>query len=72
MMDYRHRTRLKLLGHARVLDAREHSERVTSPSGHFIGRGWVGSFLIAMILEFGRSRIWQVKSFAPDSAPRLA
>jgi predicted pyridoxine 5'-phosphate oxidase superfamily flavin-nucleotide-binding protein len=26
MMDYPHRTRLKLLGHARVLDAREHSE----------------------------------------------
>ena len=24
MMDYPHRTRLKLLGHARVLDAREH------------------------------------------------
>jgi len=28
MMDYPHRTRLKLLGHARVLDAREHSELV--------------------------------------------
>ena len=26
MMDYPHRTRLKLLGHARVLDAREHPE----------------------------------------------
>jgi hypothetical protein len=26
MMDYPHRTRLKLLGHARVLDARGHSE----------------------------------------------
>jgi uncharacterized protein len=26
MMDYRHRARLKLLGHARVLDAREHPE----------------------------------------------
>jgi predicted pyridoxine 5'-phosphate oxidase superfamily flavin-nucleotide-binding protein len=28
MMDYPHRTRLKLLGHARVLDAREHQELV--------------------------------------------
>jgi len=28
MMDYPHRTRLKLLGHARVLDAREHPEVV--------------------------------------------
>jgi predicted pyridoxine 5'-phosphate oxidase superfamily flavin-nucleotide-binding protein len=28
MMDYPHRTRLKLLGHARVLDAREHPELV--------------------------------------------
>jgi uncharacterized protein len=28
MMDYPHRTRLKLLGHARVLDAREHRELV--------------------------------------------
>ncbi|MEO8351327.1 MAG: pyridoxamine 5'-phosphate oxidase family protein [Chthoniobacteraceae bacterium] len=28
MMDYPRRTRLKLLGHARVLDAREHSELV--------------------------------------------
>src|SRR6516164_4430063 len=26
MMDYPHRTRLKLLGHARVLDARDHPE----------------------------------------------
>jgi predicted pyridoxine 5'-phosphate oxidase superfamily flavin-nucleotide-binding protein len=26
MMDYPHRSRLKLLGHARVLDVREHSE----------------------------------------------
>jgi uncharacterized protein len=29
MMDYPHRTRLKLLGHARVLDAREHPELVS-------------------------------------------
>jgi uncharacterized protein len=28
MMDYPHRSRLKLLGHARVLDAREHQELV--------------------------------------------
>jgi uncharacterized protein len=28
IMDYPHRTRLKLLGHARVLDAREHPELV--------------------------------------------
>jgi predicted pyridoxine 5'-phosphate oxidase superfamily flavin-nucleotide-binding protein len=28
MMDYPHRTRLKLLGHARVLEAREHPELV--------------------------------------------
>ena len=28
MMDYPHRTRLKLLGHARVLDAREHPELI--------------------------------------------
>ena len=28
MMDYPHRTRLKLLGHARVLDARDHPEMV--------------------------------------------
>jgi hypothetical protein len=28
MMDYPNRTRLKLLGHARVLDAREHPELV--------------------------------------------
>jgi uncharacterized protein len=28
LMDYPHRTRLKLLGHARVLDAREHPELV--------------------------------------------
>jgi len=28
MMDYPHRTRLKLLGHARVLDARDHPELV--------------------------------------------
>ena len=28
MMDYPHRIRLKLLGHARVLDAREHPELV--------------------------------------------
>ena len=29
LMDYPHRTRLKILGHARVEDAREHSELVT-------------------------------------------
>ena len=28
MMDYPHRARLKLLGHARVLDARQHPELV--------------------------------------------
>ncbi len=37
MMDYPHRERLKMLGHARVLDAREHPdlvEKVLPPNGH--------------------------------------
>ncbi len=37
MMDYAHRERLKIIGHAQVLDARENAalvERVAPPSGH--------------------------------------
>jgi predicted pyridoxine 5'-phosphate oxidase superfamily flavin-nucleotide-binding protein len=49
MMDYPHRTRLKLLGHARVLDAREHPELVDQLSPAPIGGKVERYFLIEII-----------------------
>ena len=42
MMDYPSRTRLKLLGHARVLDAREHPELVDQLAPGLSKERWSG------------------------------
>jgi uncharacterized protein len=49
MMDYPHRTRLKLLGHARVLDAREHPELVDQLAPEPLRRKVERLFLIEVI-----------------------
>jgi predicted pyridoxine 5'-phosphate oxidase superfamily flavin-nucleotide-binding protein len=49
MMDYPHRTRLKLLGHARVLDAREHPELVDQLVPEALRRKVERLFLIRVI-----------------------
>ena len=49
MMDYPHRTRLKLLGHARVLDAREHPELVDQLAPESLRRKVQRLFLIQVI-----------------------
>ena len=49
MMDYPNRTRLKLLGHARVLDAREHPELVDQLAPEALRRKVERLFLIQVI-----------------------
>jgi predicted pyridoxine 5'-phosphate oxidase superfamily flavin-nucleotide-binding protein len=49
MMDYPHRTRLKLLGHARVLDAREHPELVDQLAPEPLRRKVERLFLVEVI-----------------------
>ena len=49
MMDYPHRTRLKLLGHARVLDAREHPELVDQLAPEPLRRKVERLFLIEVV-----------------------
>ena len=49
MMDYPNRTRLKLLGHARVLDAREHPELVDQLVPEALRRKVERLFLIRVI-----------------------
>jgi uncharacterized protein len=49
MMDYPTRTRLKLLGHASVLDAREHPELVDQPSPEALRKKVERLFLIQVI-----------------------
>jgi predicted pyridoxine 5'-phosphate oxidase superfamily flavin-nucleotide-binding protein len=49
MMDYPHRTRLKLLGHARVLDAREHPELVDQLASEMLRSKVERLFLIKVI-----------------------
>ena len=49
MMDYPHRTRLKLLGHARVLDAREHPELVDQLGPESLRKKVERFFLIQVI-----------------------
>ena len=49
MMDYPHRTRLKLLGHARVLDAREHRELVEQLAPETLRKKVERLFLIQII-----------------------
>jgi predicted pyridoxine 5'-phosphate oxidase superfamily flavin-nucleotide-binding protein len=49
MMDYPHRTRLKLLGHARVLDAREHPELVDQLGAELLRKKVERFFLIQVI-----------------------
>jgi uncharacterized protein len=49
MMDYPHRTRLKLLGHARVLDAREHRELIEQLAPETLRKKVERLFLIQII-----------------------
>ena len=49
MMDYPHRTRLKLLGHARVLDAREHPDLVGQLASELLRSKVERLFLIQVI-----------------------
>ncbi|MBV9875875.1 MAG: pyridoxamine 5'-phosphate oxidase family protein [Verrucomicrobia bacterium] len=49
MMDYPHRTRLKLLGHARVLDAREHPELVVQLGAGALRKKVERFFLIQVV-----------------------
>jgi uncharacterized protein len=51
MMDYPHRTRLKLLGHARVLDAREHAELADQLVSEPL-RGKVERFFLVQIISY--------------------
>jgi uncharacterized protein len=51
MMDYPHRTRLKLLGHARVLDAREHPELVDQLAPEPL-RGKVERLFLVQIVSY--------------------
>jgi len=51
MMDYPRRARLKLLGHARVLDAREHPELVGQFAPDSI-RGKVESFFLIQVISY--------------------
>jgi predicted pyridoxine 5'-phosphate oxidase superfamily flavin-nucleotide-binding protein len=51
MMDYPHRTRLKLLGHARALDAREHPELIDQLGAEPL-RNWVERFFLIQILSY--------------------
>jgi predicted pyridoxine 5'-phosphate oxidase superfamily flavin-nucleotide-binding protein len=51
MMDYPHRRRLKLLGHARVLDARDHSEIVDQLAAESF-RGKVERVFLIQIVSF--------------------
>jgi predicted pyridoxine 5'-phosphate oxidase superfamily flavin-nucleotide-binding protein len=51
MMDYPHRTRLKLLGHARVLDAREHPELVKELASEPL-RGKVERLFLIQVISY--------------------
>jgi uncharacterized protein len=51
MMDYPHRTRLKLLGHARVLDAREHPELVDQLAPESL-RGRVERLFLIQVISY--------------------
>jgi predicted pyridoxine 5'-phosphate oxidase superfamily flavin-nucleotide-binding protein len=51
MMDYPHRTRLKLLGHARVLDAREHPELVDQLAPETL-RGKVERLFLIQVISY--------------------
>jgi uncharacterized protein len=51
MMDYPHRTRLKLLGHARVLDAREHPELADQLAPELL-RGKVERLVLIQIISY--------------------
>jgi uncharacterized protein len=51
MMDYPHRTRLKLLGHARVLDAREHPELIGQLSSEPL-RSRVERFFLIQVISY--------------------
>jgi uncharacterized protein len=51
MMDYPHRTRLKLLGHARVLDAREHPE-LTDQLVHEALRNKVERLFLIQVISY--------------------
>ena len=51
MMDYPHRTRLKLLGHARVLDAREHPELLDQLAPEPL-RNKVERFFLVQIISY--------------------
>jgi uncharacterized protein len=51
MMDYPHRTRLKLLGHARVLDAREHPELVDQLAPAPVG-GKVERYFLVQVISY--------------------
>jgi predicted pyridoxine 5'-phosphate oxidase superfamily flavin-nucleotide-binding protein len=51
MMDYPHRTRLKLLGHARVLDARDHPELVDQLAPEAL-RGKVERLFLIQVISY--------------------
>ena len=51
MMDYPHRTRLKLLGHARVLNAREHPELVDQLAPESL-RGRVERLFLIQVISY--------------------
>ena len=51
MMDYLHRTRLKMLGHARVLDAREHPELVEELAPEEL-RGKVERLFLIQVISY--------------------
>jgi uncharacterized protein len=51
MMDYPHRTRLKLLGHARVLNAREHRDLVDRLA-HNLSRSRVERLFLIQVVSY--------------------
>jgi uncharacterized protein len=65
MMDYPHRTRLKLLGHARVLDAREHPELVDQLAPEAVRSKAERLFLIQVSLPLLQSGLALVLSCNP-------
>jgi uncharacterized protein len=64
MMDYPHRTRLKLLGRARVLDAREHPELVDQFAPESLRSRVERLFLIQII-----SYDWNCPNTSPSASP---
>jgi predicted pyridoxine 5'-phosphate oxidase superfamily flavin-nucleotide-binding protein len=63
MMDYPHRTRLKLLGHARVLDAREHPELAINSPPSRSGAKWS---------DCSSSRSFPTTGTARNTSPRAS